>query len=152
MPDAAANPLDMLLVEPATLLRRTVSLTARTMGVANVHEAATYALALRLLNGHAFDGAVIAFEQQAGGAELAAMDLLDRVREGGTASRAQIPIAVMVDRIDAAMLAALKQRGVTHVLLKPFKARKLLDTFAHFATSASAPAPAARPLFGVVPD
>jgi hypothetical protein len=36
MPDSA---LHMLLVEPEPLLRRTVSLTARTLGLGQVHEA-----------------------------------------------------------------------------------------------------------------
>ncbi|HEY0064647.1 MAG TPA: response regulator [Telluria sp.] len=150
-PDFAA--LNMLLVEPVTLLRRTVSLTARSMGVARVHEAASNALAMRLLKGQAFDGAVIAIDETSVQGELHAMSLLDEVRAGGTASQAGIPIAVMLERCDSAMLTALQQRGVTRILLKPFRARNLLDTFSHFAAVAVAPpGPGGpRPLFGVAP-
>ncbi len=57
MPERA---VDMLLVEPVTLLRRTVSLTARSLGLGAVHEAANQASALKLLYGQRFHGAVIA--------------------------------------------------------------------------------------------
>ncbi len=124
---------DMLLVEPATLLRRTVALTARSMGLAEVHEAASHALALRMLKGMPFDGALIAIDNAQGDDAASAIGLLDQVRAGGTASRATIPIAVMLEQCDATMLAALRARGVTRVLLKPFKARNLIDTFTAFA-------------------
>jgi CheY-like chemotaxis protein len=123
----------MLLVEPATLLRRTVALTARSLGLATVHEAASHALALRLLKGQAFDGALIAIGDMRGEDGASAIGLLDQVRSGGTASAVSMPIAVMVDQCDAATLAALRARGVSKVLLKPFKARHLIDTFTAFA-------------------
>jgi CheY-like chemotaxis protein len=141
---AMTDRLNMLLVEPATLLRRTVALTARSLGLANVHEAASHALALRLLKDTAFDGALIAFDsahlvEQADGAS--AIGLLDQVRAGSTASRTTIPIAVMIDQCDAATLAALRARGVSRVLLKPFKARNLVDTFVTFAQQDAPPQP-----------
>ena len=123
----------MLLLEPTTLLRRTVALTARSLGLANVHEAASHVLAQSLLDRKAFDGALIAIDDQHGVHDEEALALLDKVRSGGTASAASMPIAVMTDRCDAALLAALRARGVNRILLKPFKARHLLDTFAAFA-------------------
>lgn len=123
----------MLLVEPATLLRRTVSLTARSLNLANVHEAASHALALELLSRTAFDGAMIAIDDLHGDDASSALALLDKVRGGSTASAAGIPVAVMTERCDAATLSALRERGVTRILLKPFKARNLLDTFAAFS-------------------
>jgi hypothetical protein len=59
MPDSG---LHMLLVEPEPLLRRTVSLTARTLGLGHVHEAASIDAARRLLAERRFNGAVIAVE------------------------------------------------------------------------------------------
>ena len=129
---------DMLLVEPATLLRRTVALTARSMGLATVHEAASHALALRLLKGTSFDGVLIAVDDLQGEGGTSAIGLLDQVRAGATASKTTIPIAVMLDQVDAPMLAALRARGVTRVLLKPFKARNLVDTFTAFAQETQA--------------
>jgi len=145
MADAVPTTADMLLVEPVTLLRRTVSLTARTMGVARVHEAASSAQALRLLRERAFDGAVIAIEAQH---DLA---LLDEVRTGATASKPGMPIAVMLAECDAMLLAALQARGVARVLLKPFKARNLLDTFAMLGKAEPAPA-GPQGLYRVAPD
>lgn len=137
-----ADTRHMLLVEPTTLLRRTVALTARSMGVAQVHEAASYSLAMRLLKGRAFDGAVIAFDQATGTDTLAAIALLDKVRGGDTFSPADIPIAVMIDRVDANLVHTLRERGVMRILLKPFRARNLIDTFSEFA--ATPPVPPAR--------
>ena len=132
---------DMLLVEPATLLRRTVALTARSMGLANVHEAASHEMALRLLKTQAFDGALIAIGDLRSDAGANAIALLDQVRAGATASRASIPIAVMMEQVDASMLAALRARRVTRVLVKPFKARNLIDTFSAFSDGECAAAP-----------
>ncbi len=128
-----SNSPEMLLLEPATLLRRTVALTARSMGLANVHEAASHELALRLLKGQAFDGALIAVDDFHSESGSNAIALLDQVRSGSTASRPGIPIAVMIAQVDVSMLAALRARCVTHVLVKPYKARSLVDTFASFA-------------------
>ncbi len=130
--------LAMLLVEPATLLRRTVALTARSMGLGTVHEAASHAMALRLLKATSFDGVLIAVDDLQGDGATGAIGLLDQVRAGATASRTTIPIAVMLDQVDAPMLAALRARGVTRVLLKPFKARNLVDTFTVFADETQA--------------
>lgn len=141
----------MLLVEPATLLRRTVALTARTMGVATVHEAASHALALRLLKDQRFDGALIAIEPGQGDSAASALALVDQVRAGDTASHKALPIAIMIDNCDAAMLSALLARGVTRVLIKPFRARNLLDTFAAFAGGGAAVAAPAG-LYRVEPD
>lgn len=132
---------NMLLVEPATLLRRTVALTARSMGLANVYEAASHELALRLLKVQSFDAALIAIDDFHSDAGEGAIALLDRIRTGVTASSPTIPIAVMIAQVDAAMLSALRARRVTHVIVKPYKARQLVDTFTAFAARGM-PAPA----------
>ena len=124
--------LDMLLMEPETLLRRTVAMTARSLGVAHVHEAASMALAQRLLRARVFHGVVIAIDphlDDAGGP----LALVDELRRGETRSAKSVPIAVMLTQCDAAMLMALRERGVGRIILKPFRARALLDTFADFA-------------------
>jgi hypothetical protein len=46
-------------VEPETLLRRTVALTARALGLGRVHEAASIQVARRMLDSQPFDGARI---------------------------------------------------------------------------------------------
>ena len=143
MPEASAAPVNVLLLEPETLLRRTVSLTARSLGIARVHEAATQALALRLIKAHAFHGAVIAIDPQPGAAGLLPLDLVDELRRGDSASKPSIPIAVMVEKCDASLLMALRERGISRIILKPFRARILLDTFAEFGAAQGAQQPPA---------
>lgn len=115
----------MLLVEPESMLRRTVALTARSLGLAEVQEAASPALARQMLNQQAFDGALIAIDAGA----AFDLSLLDQVRLGRSASNAQIPLAVLAARCDDTLLAALRERNVERVVLKPFRARTLLDAF-----------------------
>ena len=135
------NEKEMLLVEPVTLLRRTVALTARSMNLATVHEAASHVLAQRLLKSRRFDGALIAIAPDQGETTASALALLDQVRAGATASNKAMPIAVMIDNCDAAMLASLLNRGVTRVLIKPFRARTLLDAITTFSAAATAAGP-----------
>lgn len=115
----------MLLVEPESMLRRTVALTARSLGVAEVQEAASTALARQMLNQQPYHGALIAIDT----GDAFDLSLLDQVRLGRSASNAQIPLAVLAGRCDDTLLAALRERGVKQVVLKPFRARTLLDAF-----------------------
>ncbi|TFW22808.1 response regulator [Duganella callida] len=118
--------LHMLLVEPQPLLRKTVSMTARSLGLGTVHEAASVQAAERLLRERGFDGAVISIDC-ADGVDLA---LLDRVRAGQSASDAAMPIAVMVEQATTELMHALRERKVSRVILKPFRAKILLEAFA----------------------
>ncbi|MGB9992032.1 response regulator [Pseudoduganella rhizocola] len=119
-------PRPMLLMEPEDMLRRTVSLTARSLGMAEIHEAASPALARQMLKEQRFQGLVLAID--CGG--IHDFSLLDQVRQGKTASAPAIPIAVLAERCDVALIAALRERDVSRIILKPFRARVVLDTFA----------------------
>ena len=131
MPELNQKPaIRVLLVESEALLRRTVTLTARSLGVADVYEAATTQAAQRMLHERSFQGAVIAVGAPEDALAPADLSLLDEVRKGGTASDRAIPIAVLTDRCDAALLQALRERGVKRIILKPLRARLLLDAFA----------------------
>jgi CheY-like chemotaxis protein len=132
MPENANKNLDMLLVEEQSLLRKTVSLTARSLGLGTVHEAATVEAAERMLRERSFHGAVISLDcGLASGCEYN-LSLLDKVRNGGSASVPTIPIAVMVDRATTDLLRELRERRVSRVILRPFRAKVLLDAFATF--------------------
>ena len=132
MPEKAIKHLDMLLVEEHTLLRKTVSLTARSLGLGTVHEAATVQTAERMLRERSFQGAVISLDCGLAGGCAYNLSLLDKVRSGGSASDPAIPIAVMVDRATTDLLRELQERKVSRVILKPFRAKVLLDAFATF--------------------
>jgi CheY-like chemotaxis protein len=120
----------MLLVEPENVLRRTVALTARSMGLADIQEAASTPLARQILDQRPFHGALIAIDA----GDSFDLTLLDQVRQGRSASRPRIPLAVLASRCDDALLAALRERGVNRIVLKPFRARTLLDAFAALAS------------------
>lgn len=119
----------MLLVEPETMLRRTVALTARSLGLAEIHEAASPAAARQMLRQQSFAGAIIAINA----GEAHDLGLLDQIREGDSASNRGMPIAVLAENCTGELLAALRERAVSRVIVKPFRARILLDAFTALA-------------------
>lgn len=136
----AENPvrnLNMLLVEEQPLLRRTVALTARTLGLGTIHEAASMEAAERLLREHSFHGAVISIDCGALRGCVYNLALLDRMRNGMYVSDSDIPIAVMAENATAELLNDLRERHISRVILKPFRAKVLLDAFASFQQPAA---------------
>jgi DNA-binding NarL/FixJ family response regulator len=130
MPDSA---LHMLLVEPEPLLRRTVSLTARTLGLGYVHEAASLVAARRLLAERRFHGAVIAVAcVENDGQRHYDMALVEQVRKGLTSSAADMPIAIMADQATPELVKELQGRHISRLILKPFRAKVLLEAIAAF--------------------
>lgn len=94
----------------------------------------------RLLRERSFQGAVISIDcVTIPGCEYN-LTLLDRVRHGMYASDSAIPIAVMAEHATAELLQDLRARNVNRVILKPFRAKVLLDAFASFE-QAQAPKP-----------
>jgi len=121
---------DLLLVEPEALLRRTIALTARSAHLASVTEAASIDAARSLLGTRRFDGAFIALDLDASHADGGPLGLLELLRDARTGSDTAMPVAVMLERCDAGLLASLKQFGVSKVILKPFRARIVIDAIA----------------------
>ncbi|VXC57085.1 response regulator [Massilia sp. 9I] len=118
----------VLLVEPANLLRRTVSLTLRDLGTADVTEAATYPTAHQMCDHRPFDGAVIALEWPQPSDSLRGLTLIQQIRSGECACPASMPIAVLVDSCNAELLQILRSCGVSRILIKPFRVRDVIDT------------------------
>lgn len=142
MNEATAKHVNMLLVEEQPLLRKTVSMTARSLGIGTVHEAASVQAAERMLRERSFQGAVISIDCGAQPGCHYNLELLDKVRNGMSASDAAIPIAVMVDQATADLMRELRDRRISRVILKPFRAKILLEAFESFGTAASkSPAP-----------
>ena len=128
-----ADTLHFLLVEPETLLRRTVAMTARSLNLGQVHEATDNDLALRLLQTRKFDGIVAAVDCVGnGGARRYDLDLIDRLREREQAGARPTPVAIMTAEASSDLLAALRDRRISRVILKPFRAKVLLETIAGF--------------------
>ncbi|TFV99564.1 response regulator [Oxalobacteraceae bacterium OM1] len=135
---AAAAPvrLPMLLLEADALLRRTVVLTARSLGLGEIHEASSSAVATRLLRERPFRGAIIALDLGDRRLDQYDLSLIDVIRHDDAIAHRSMPIAVMLERCDAALAEELRRREVNRVILKPFRARTLLDTFSEFRSLA----------------
>jgi len=127
-----AEQTHILLVEPEPMLRRTVVMTARSMGMSQVHEAADNAAALRMLHARKYHGAVVAVGCVGNGAERRYdLGLIDLLR-AGTKPGQSMPIAIMADQASAELLAELRDRQISRVILKPFRAKVLLETIEKF--------------------
>lgn len=139
-----AESTHILLVEPEAMLRRTVAMTARSLGLSQVHEAASAEAARRMLRARAFHGAVIAVEcLGSGDARRYDLRLVDELRAGSPANQA-IPVAIMAQQATAELLHELRDRNISRVILKPFRAKVLLETIEHFG-AAGKPAFSQRP-------
>ncbi len=130
MPDS-----HILLVEPEPMLRRTVVITARSLGMSQVHEAASNDAALRMLRSRTFHGAVVAVDCIGRGADRQYdLGLIDRLRADDMPGKA-MPIAIMAEQATAELLSALRERNISRVILKPFRARVLLETIEKFGAA-----------------
>ncbi len=128
MPDS-----HILLVEPEPVLRRTVVMTARSLGMSQVHEAANNDAALRMLRSRTFHGAVIAVDCVGHGADQQYdLGLIDRLRADDTPGKT-MPIAIMAEQATAELLSALRDRNISRVILKPLRAKVLLETIEKFS-------------------
>lgn len=127
-----ASTAPMLLLETDPLMRRTVVLTARTLGMGEIHETGSASVARRMLRERSFRGAVIALDFGERRYDQYDLTLIDDIRYGAGVENPHMPIAVLLDHCDVQFLQELRQRDVTRVILKPFRARLLLDTFAEF--------------------
>lgn len=126
----------LLLVEPQFVLRRTVATMAREMGLADVQEATSPALAERLLHERRFDALLIALDD-----EGEALKLVGRIRAGESPYPADLPVAATAGSCDVELALRLKELDVRRLLLKPFKVRGMLEAIS--ALGAPAPLPSA---------
>jgi hypothetical protein len=118
----AAPPIELLLVEPQFLLRRTVAAVARDMRLANPKEITTIEQAESLLSFHAFDALFLSLDEEA-----AAIELMSRVRNGDTKCARDVPIAVTAAACDTPLALRLKNLEVRRLVLRPFKVKGVLD-------------------------
>ena len=131
-PVPQAPPIDLLLVEPQFLLRRTVAAVARDMRLAIPKEITTIEQAESLVSFHAFDALFLSLDE-----ENAALELMSRVRNGDTKCARDVPIAVTAAACGTPLALRLKHLEVKRLILRPFKVKGVLD-----AIAALRPAPA----------
>lgn len=123
----------LLLLEPDALLRRTVALTARTMQCGEVHEATSVDGAMALARMKTFRGAVLALDFSAEEERQRSLELMAALRRAGFGETSSTQIAVMLDACDSELLQELKQLAIARIILKPFRARILLEVLTEFA-------------------
>ena len=142
----AAARLPILLLEPNALLRQTVALTAISIGVGSVWQASNVKAAADMLETQSFSGAVVALDalDASDDCHQDALPLIESIRSGTTASAAGIPVYVVVNACSQTLLAKLGPLDVKRVLIKPFRARILIEALASLlAESAKAVHPSA---------
>jgi CheY-like chemotaxis protein len=120
-----------LLVEQSLVMRQTIALTAGSLRIGEVHQSGSVALALPMLESTPFDGIVIAVDQD-GDEKARAFDygVLEQIRAGRTASKANLPVIVLTSACDATFVTAMRALRVERILVKPFRARTLLEALA----------------------
>lgn len=119
----------LLLLEPDPMVRHTVALTARSTGLADIHEAPSLKTAQEVLRQTTFDGLLLALDNN-----NQALDLIERLRSGQTPSPASASVAVMVTQCDQARAEQLRVAGVNQIILRPFKVKTLLQTIMSMST------------------
>ena len=137
-PAPAAPPIELLLVEPQFLLRRTVAAVARDLRLANPKEVTTIEQAETLVSFHAYDALFLSLDEEA-----AALELMSRVRNGDTRCAPDIPIAVTAAACGTPLALRLKQLEVKRLVLRPFKVKGVLDAIAALRPPAAEPRKAA---------
>ena len=81
-----------------------------------------------------FNGAVIAVAcVENEGQRRYDMALVEQVRLGLTSCAADMPIAIMADQATPELVKELQGRHISRLILKPFRAKVLLEAIAAFA-------------------
>jgi len=115
----------ILLVEPQFVLRRTIAMVARDLGMLDFHEASSVGRARTLLAAEAYAGLVLDLSEGA-----PALALLQALRQGQLATLPSvwaIALSTSGQAVDTARLQAL---GVARALDKPVRISDLLDAIA----------------------
>ena len=125
MPDAAMplRALNLLLVEPQSMVRSTVVAVARELRLPRIDDTSSVETARLRLATTRYDGLLLSLDEQE-----PAIALLERLRAGETVSPADAPVVVMAARCDTGLALTLKQLEVSRLLIKPFKVKTLLET------------------------
>lgn len=108
-----------LFVDPNFVMRRTVAGAARDLQLAQVDEAASVEAGGLLLREGRYDVVLVDIDIDGGGK---ALGWIDEIRRGGRVAT----IVAMSASPNAALVASLRDRGVTQLLCKPFKIKDLL--------------------------
>lgn len=121
------GPLRLLLVEENDLMRRTVAMTASEYFYAVTHEAESRDEAMMCLRRTEFDGAFLSVAVDSDASDRLNMDVMRAIRSGQTMSNTRTPVIALVNQCTQQCVDTLRAEGAQHVLIKPFRARTLLE-------------------------
>lgn len=124
----------ILLVEPDGLVRGTVASVCRDLQLADVVQAGSCDLAVKLLVDDSLQASIVSLSDCGSG-----LDLLTRLREGAFTCPTDMPVAMTAAGIDAAQAGRLKALRIRRLLLKPFKIRDLVATVESLVAAATVP-------------
>lgn len=120
----------LLLVEPQFVMRRTVTAVARELDLADIVDVTGPEAALQLMASKHIDGLLLDMGEGQSGLEL-----VRRVRSGGTSCLPRLPVALMAETCDAATVGTIKSLEVQRLILKPFKVKTVLEVIETLARS-----------------
>ncbi|MEG3063098.1 MAG: response regulator [Comamonas sp.] len=112
----------MLLTQAQFVLRRTVVMVARDLGLVDFDEASNVGRARQLLSAGAYAGLVLDLQDRS-----LAMELLSDLRQGKFACPADIPVVVLAADLHPEDCSRLETLGVARVLRKPVRIRDLFN-------------------------
>ena len=115
----------ILLVEPQFVLRRTMVMVARDLGMVDFHEASSVGRARALLATGAYEGLVLDLQE---GPQ--ALELLGELRQGRFATPRDARVVVLAGGGSPVNAERLQGLDVARVLGKPVRISELLDAVA----------------------
>lgn len=119
-------PPAVLLIEPQFVMRRTMVAVARELNLVEFTEATSVSKALPLLSVRQFRGLVLDMGDDSG----EALALLEHLRAGDYASRADMPVIALTYASPPAVASRLDAFQPLRMLHKPFKVGELLESVA----------------------
>lgn len=123
--------LNLLLVEPQSLVRSTVVAVARELQLPRIDEASHIEAAAQRLARVRYDGLLLALDEQA-----PSLALLARLRAGELISPPSTPVIVMSAGCSTELALRMKELEVSRLVLKPFKVKTLLESIQALAAQA----------------
>lgn len=123
--------LNLLLVEPQSLIRTTVVAVAKELHLPRIDATSSIEVAAQKLARVRYDGLLLSLDDQA-----RALAVLERLRGGQLTSPAELPVIVMSAGCSTELALRIKQLGVSRLVLQPFKVKTLLESIETMARQA----------------
>lgn len=120
MPQTALN---LLLVEPQSMVRSTIVSVARQLNLPRIDDTSSVEVARQRLACTRYDGVLLSLDERD-----TAIALLERLRAGELVTPADTPVVVTASGCNTELALTLKQLEVSRLLLKPFKVKSVLET------------------------